>query len=71
MKSKNFKKKLTLNKKTIADLSNRQLEKVYGEADVKLSVLPCAYTVTTTCPTQAGGTCGSFIGSKDYCCAIC
>lgn len=65
MKTKKFQKKLTLNKKTIADLSNRQLKKVYGGAyKPTLSRLPyiCGDT-ECTCPTVLpGSNCGTADG---------
>jgi len=41
MKSKNFTKKLTLNKKTIADLSNEQLNQVKGGCASKPGETSC------------------------------
>jgi hypothetical protein len=49
MKSKNFKKKLVLNKKSIADLNNGQLGLVKGGMIAPPSLLPLC---TVTCQTQ-------------------
>lgn len=53
MKIKNFNKKLVLNKKTIANLNNSQMEAAYGGAAVTLT---------------DGSACDSVCGS-DPCCA--
>jgi hypothetical protein len=56
MKSKNFKKKLVLNKKTIADLKNGQLGLVKGGILEKTFLTHCAqtgycFTCGPGCPT--------------------
>jgi hypothetical protein len=61
MKTKTFKKKLALNKKTIVNLSNGKLGNVKGgkqEADTRLCTFlrtecSCPATCLNTCPTVA------------------
>jgi hypothetical protein len=54
MKSKNFKKKLVLNKKTIADLSNGKLGLVKGGQiePPTLLIEKCPHPTAITCQTQ-------------------
>ncbi|HLP48111.1 MAG TPA: class I lanthipeptide [Candidatus Deferrimicrobium sp.] len=49
MKNKKFYKKLEINKRTIADLSNDEMNEVKGGAS-KLSICLCEYTAYYTCP---------------------
>ena len=51
MKTKKFDKKLTLNKKTIADLSNPEMEKIQGGV-VSLPLSACCVTEYSKCLTQ-------------------
>lgn len=55
MKKKNFNKKLNLSKKTVANLSNSQMNRLVGGNDP-----PVTYTrIVTECPQTTGGTfCG-------------
>jgi hypothetical protein len=54
MKSKTFGKKLTLNKKTVADLSIGKMQNAYGGQDAPYKSL--LYPLTVCCPTEC--TCG-------------
>jgi hypothetical protein len=58
MKPKKFQKKLTLNKKTIADLSNGQLGKIKGGALTLPTRCRCVDSVDVCwVPTEAPETC--------------
>lgn len=52
MKTKKFKKKLALGKKTIVNLVSGEMQVVQGGKTVFPSCLGCPYTETPTCPTQ-------------------
>jgi hypothetical protein len=56
MKTKKFKKKLSLNKTTIATLGNGQMSEVQG-GDTGYSECVCADTKPNTCPPQTCLTC--------------
>ncbi len=68
MKTKTFKKKLTLNKKTIADLTSGKLSHVKG--GLLKTDPPCLVRITEeTCPvTGCGNTCFSE-GLEYICCS--
>jgi hypothetical protein len=61
MKTKNFNKKLTFNKKTVADLNNLQLGRVMGYGTgVEPNLLTdytCIATCPATCDVSCNGTC--------------
>jgi hypothetical protein len=61
MKSKNFSKKLTLNKNTIADLNMDKMRGVYGGKDAppirETDQVTCCLAITGCCPTEC--TCGT------------
>jgi natural product precursor len=63
MKVKRFNKKLVLNKKTIADLSNDEMNALHGGES-----LPCTI-LAPTCVVPTEGKCGPTIASM--CCAQC
>ena len=52
MKSKKFTKKLNLNKKTIADLNNDEMNKAHGRGPASQIVSDCSCLLTGCCPTQ-------------------
>jgi hypothetical protein len=52
MKAKTFGKKLTLNKKTVADLNMGQMKNAHGGLDCTIhrtNCLACTYTCANTC----------------------
>jgi hypothetical protein len=51
MKSKTFRKKLTLNKKTIADLNMGKMNKVYGGILESYNQTACTCEITGGCCT--------------------
>lgn len=64
MKSKTLKKKLSLNKKTVADLTTSNMKNAYGggPGSVQLTCVTCVYTgpcvaTTVCCPSVC--TCGT------------
>ena len=62
MKSKNFKKKLTLNKKTIADLNILEMKDIYGGMDKPgisniLRDTGCGCPSFTCVPSGCSGAC--------------
>jgi hypothetical protein len=65
MKPKSFEKKLSLNKKTVAHLSNGQEKKIMAgkPPSVDCSYLPC------TGPTWCQRTCPTFMGCPT--CSVC
>ena len=65
MKTKSFRKKLKLNKKTIANLGTDKMGRIKGgESEAGITIPPCATDtcVTDTCPTV---TCPA------YSCKVC
>lgn len=54
MKSKVYVKKLTLNKKTIADLKSGKMREVYGGGDITVPATP-PIGCTLSCGTCEGG----------------
>ena len=57
MRPKNVGNKLTLNKKTIAHLSNEQLRKAQGGGNTKPPTQCDCYSADTNCPTRPGIAC--------------
>jgi hypothetical protein len=55
MKLKKFRKKLNLNKKTIADLKNVELVKIQAGGPSGLTCPNCAVTTYSRCLTVCGG----------------
>lgn len=51
MKTKRFAKKLTLNKKTVANLNNSQLGKIYGGLS-GMATCTCPSRIDTKCPEK-------------------
>jgi natural product precursor len=48
MKTKTFEKKLSLNKKTVVDLDNREMKKIYGGISTGVyTCYPCTYAMCT------------------------
>ena len=47
MKTKNFSKKLSLNKKTVADLNNKEMQAIHGGETVELTI--CRTRCVTDC----------------------
>ncbi|MCI0470841.1 MAG: class I lanthipeptide [Candidatus Aminicenantes bacterium] len=59
MKNKNFNKKLVLNKKTIIDLNNNEMNKLYGGVETQTPTVCRTRCVTNcdTCPSVGLRTC--------------
>lgn len=61
MRTKSFRKKLNLNKKTIANLGTDKMSRVNGGGEESLSFIPNCYTCETcptdTCPTNTCDEC--------------
>jgi hypothetical protein len=67
MKTKKFDQRLALNKETVADLNNSQLDAVHG-GDVASKLLSACCPTAHTCGNSCGGTaCETVCGSEPCC----
>jgi hypothetical protein len=67
MKTKKFNKRLALNKKTIADLNNSQMDAVYG-GDLGSKPFTVCCPTELTCFNSCGGTACESVCNSLPCC---
>jgi hypothetical protein len=72
MKSKKFSMKLTLNKKTIANLNDNAMKEVHGGIEtISACPIPACIVSHTYCHTSCATDCYSEIGSPYLCMWVC